>query len=255
MTRLFGLIDLDLVEALFEGLQDAPFFVKDRDLRYVAANAAMAALCGARRPSDLYGRTAGDFFAPALARRYETMDRLVLDRGRPVANKLDLAKSRGAEPAWLLFSRRPVLDAENAVIGVAASSRRLKPTGPSNQTYERLSNVLARIEADFGQPLRLADLSALAGTSASQLEREFKTVFRMSIRDYWQKTRIEHALEALETQASVASVAYECGYTDQSAFARRFKSLIGVSPSDYRRRLGEKARQDKTGPRPVVSAP
>jgi AraC-like DNA-binding protein len=225
------------MEALFEGLPDSPFFVKDVNLRYVAANSAMAELCGARRASDLYGKRAGDFFAAKMARHYEAMDQLVLAGGRPVSNKLDLANSRAAGPAWLLFSRLPVTAADATIVGVVANSRRLRPMGPSDAKYDRLSRVLDRIETDYSQPLRLAELSVIAGTSKSQLQRDFKLLFRISIREFIQRTRIERALELLGTDLEIAFIACDCGYTDQSAFSRSFKSVTGVSPQDYKRRI------------------
>jgi AraC-like DNA-binding protein len=40
-----------------------------------------------------------------------------------------------------------------------------------------------------------------------------------------------------DTDAPIAAVAMECGYSDQSAFTRKFHQTVGVSPSEYRRLL------------------
>ena len=34
-------------------------------------------------------------------------------------------------------------------------------------------------------------------------------------------------------EARIADIAYECGYTDHSAFSRQFKSYVGMSPTQY----------------------
>jgi AraC-like DNA-binding protein len=46
---------------------------------------------------------------------------------------------------------------------------------------------------------------------------------------------MEAALRRLrESDASMARIASESGYSDQSAFTRRFHQTIGMSPSEYR---------------------
>jgi AraC-like DNA-binding protein len=37
----------------------------------------------------------------------------------------------------------------------------------------------------------------------------------------------------------IAEIAYECGYTDHSAFSRQFKAYAGMSPTEY----GSRVRQ------------
>lgn len=236
MRRLGGL-DLEMLEVLFAGLPDSPFFVKDSELRYVAANPAMARLCGVKRPERLIGKTARDVFGEGLARRYEALDRQVLGSGQAIINKVDLSAGRGVAPTWLLFSRAPVKDADGEVVGVAATSRRLKAADPEHPTYPRLSAVAERIEQRLDEPLELGSLAAMAQLSKSQLERDFHALFGFTPRDYLQKCRIEKALSLLESEASVAEIAYACGYADHSAFSRRFRDLVGTSPRAYRAAL------------------
>jgi AraC-like DNA-binding protein len=230
-------LDLEVLEALFAALPDSPFFVKDAELRYVAANAAMARLCGVKRPERLIGRGAMDLFPEGLARRYEALDRQVLGSGQAIVNKVDLSAGRGAEPTWLLFSRVPVKDDSGMVVGVAATSRRLKAADPDHPTYDRLSAVAERIEAQLDGPLELGSLAALARLSKSQLERDFHALFGFTPRDYLQKCRIEKALALLEGEGSIADISYACGYADHSAFSRRFRDMVGTSPRAYRAAL------------------
>ena len=42
-----------------------------------------------------------------------------------------------------------------------------------------------------------------------------------------------------ETQALIATVALDCGYSDQSAFTRQFRKTVGLSPSQYRAASGK----------------
>ena len=234
---MLGNADLDLLEQLFEGLAESPFFAKDASLRYVVANAAMARLCGARRPADLIGRGARDFFPSADAERYEAFDRQVLAGGLPITNRLDFSVTRDGAPAWLLFSRVPIRNESGEVVGVAGTSRRLPAPNRHDPSYRRLAGAVERIRNRFDAPLNLGDLAAHAGISKSQLERDFRGLFGLTLQAFLHRTRIEHALRCLEGDRSVADIAQEGGYSDHSAFTRRFRALVGRAPRQYRRQI------------------
>ena len=236
--RRFGINDLELIEALFGQLSGSPFFIKDRSLRYVAANPAMAALCGVTRPSDLYGRHVGEFFPAELAPSYEALDREVISAGRSITDVLHRSVEAGAGHAWLLFARVPVRDADGGCIGVAGTSRRLRPGLVGEASYERLHQVTQQLRSAFDQPLRLAELAQEAGTSPSQLERDFRRIFAVSPRGFLHRIRMQEARRLLEdSDATISAIAQECGYADQSAFTRRFAAEMGVTPTQYRRQI------------------
>jgi AraC-like DNA-binding protein len=68
-----------------------------------------------------------------------------------------------------------------------------------------------------------------------RIERDFVAVFGLTPRDYLTKTRLEAAVQMMRTESSIAEIAHACGYADQSAFSRRFKSATGMSPTEYKR--------------------
>ena len=59
MTHMLGTADLDLLTEMMSQFTDLPFFIKDTDLRYVAANKAMAEIFGLDHASDLIGHVVG----------------------------------------------------------------------------------------------------------------------------------------------------------------------------------------------------
>lgn len=235
MRRHLGGLDLDLIESILNGLTDSPCFVKDAGHRYVAANRAMVFLVGARTRDDMIGKTARDFFPAALVDRYEAFDEQVLSTGIAITDRLDLAAGRRGRPTWLLFSRTPVRDEDGEVVGLVATARALGSLDARHPMHQRLAMVVEQIEANLEQALNLAGLARLAGVSASQLERDFAQVFRITLTQFHHKTRIDRALRLLRTPVPIAEVAQACGYADQSAFARRFKAMTGVTPGQYRR--------------------
>jgi AraC-like DNA-binding protein len=232
-----GTVDLELLDQLFDGLTEVPFFVKDSGLRYVAANLAMARLCGVRRPALMFGRRAADFFPPELSRRYESFDRQVLATGHTISNRFDLSVGAGAEPAWLLFTRAPIRAKQGEILGVAASARRFRSAGRTQPIYRRVARAARYIEMAFAEPVKLPELAATAGVSVSQLERDFASLLGATPHAVHNKARINRALQLLETRRSISAIAHECGYTDHSAFSRRFREAMGVSPRAYRELL------------------
>lgn len=230
-------VSLALVEGLFDGLPENPFFVKDVDLRYVAANSAMARLCGVPDKAALVGQRADAFFPPRLAARYEAFDRQVIATGRPITNNLDLSSGTGMRAIWLIFARFPVIGSDGSAIGVAASARQLARPDRHHPTYQRLADIARQIRQRFDLPLDLGSLARRAEISPSQLERDFRRVFALTPQQFHQRARIDRALELLEGDGSIAQVAHACGYADHSAFTRRFRDLVGISPRDWRRRI------------------
>jgi AraC-like DNA-binding protein len=242
--RLLGATDLDVLEGLLEQHPGSPFFVKDAQLRYVAANRAMARLCGLGAGRDLIGRRAGELFGEELGRYYETLDRTVLDSGRKLTNFLEPTRARGGAQAWLLFTRVPVREPQGAVVGVAANAYRL-PTGEAaERCYVRLREAVTLLRSDFAEPVSMRAVAARIGASVTQLERDFRKVLDTTPSAYLDALRLDYAKGLLADPAlSVAEVAYACGYADQSAFSRRFLKEVGTTPTRYR-----KGRRMAAGP-------
>lgn len=233
---------LGLVETLLDHLPDAPFFMKNARLEFIAANDAMLRLCGVRDRGDLIGRTSHDFFPAPAPQRFEDMDRQVMRSGRALTDRLDLVLG-ATGPVWLLFNRSPVRDERGKIAGVAAIARQLRTPDRRAPAYKRMAVAITEMRENFEHPLRLADLAERAGISLSQFERDFTALFGVTPRQYLTKLRIEAAMTALEGDQPIASVAQDCGYADQSAFTRRFVAAVGITPSQYRKSLSGRTRK------------
>lgn len=243
--RIPDAIPIALLEEMFDQYPDSPFFIKDAELRYVAANDAMVRFCGAAKKSDLLGQRVSAFF-PDEFRKYEDLDRQVLATGEPVIFHLDQSIIAGRPLIWLLFHRYPLHDPRGNVTGIIAMSRQLEHPGAKNSTYSRLVQVVDHITQHSASPLNLAVLAGLAGVSVSQLNRVFRKVFGMTPRDLHLKIRFKKAVAMMETNHSIAEIAHACGYADQSAFTRRFREMTGLTPSQYRQSLSSRSNHDKT---------
>jgi AraC-like DNA-binding protein len=81
----------------------------------------------------------------------------------------------------------------------------------------------------------LSDVCRALGMSERSLRRQFTSNVGMSWEEYRQRLRIHLALHDLDTtNKPIGAIAASNGYENQAAFARAFRAIIGVSPTDYR---------------------
>jgi AraC-like DNA-binding protein len=72
------------------------------------------------------------------------------------------------------------------------------------------------------------------GISRSQLHRKIKEIAGIPTADFIRNIRLNQAARLLrEHKASVADVAYNTGFANQTHFSTVFKKYFGMSPSDY----------------------
>jgi AraC-like DNA-binding protein len=84
--------------------------------------------------------------------------------------------------------------------------------------------------------IALADLAAECGLSPGRFMRAFKKSFGVPVRRYLLHTRVQAAKsELLYSHKPLLKVALEAGFTDQPAFNRSFREIVGTSPGQWRR--------------------
>lgn len=72
------------------------------------------------------------------------------------------------------------------------------------------------------------------------LSQFFKDKTGQNVLDYSTTFRMEHAKKMMATPAlALKDICQQVGYYNTSSFIRRFKQLYGITPGDYRKKLGE----------------
>lgn len=72
----------------------------------------------------------------------------------------------------------------------------------------------------------------------TSLCRAFKAYTGKRLFDYLIERRIQAAMHALRgTDEKVLTIALNCGFRDLAYFNRKFRQLVGVPPTAYRRAL------------------
>jgi AraC family transcriptional regulator len=98
-----------------------------------------------------------------------------------------------------------------------------------------VGKVEAVIRARYTSSLTLQMLAREGGIHPVHLCRDFSRYFGCTTTAYIRKIRVEHSLALLHNgDLSLSSIAYHCGFADQSHFIRAFQAQLGCSPGQYR---------------------
>lgn len=95
--------------------------------------------------------------------------------------------------------------------------------------------VRSHLEHHHHRVVTLAELSSLTGLSPYRVSRLFRGVVGVPLASYLALVRVRRARSLIAAGMSLAAVAHEVGYSDQSHFSRQFKRIVGMSPGRYAR--------------------
>ena len=104
----------------------------------------------------------------------------------------------------------------------------------------QLRRVRDRIDREYAQPLDVEALARGVHLSAGHLSRQFRAAYGESPYSYLMTRRIERAMTLLRRgDLSVTDVCFAVGCSSLGTFSTRFSELVGMSPSEYRRRSAD----------------
>ena len=135
------------------------------------------------------------------------------------------------------------LAAEESLLGfLRAVSERYASTPPTPGHRHHCTRVAVTardfMESHFAERIDLATLAAICGVSSFHLIRAFRREFGMPPHGYLKQLRVARALTLLRQGLRATSVAYRCGFSDQSHLTKNFRSVFGLPPGAYQRAVG-----------------
>nr|WP_225908003.1 AraC family transcriptional regulator [Hyphomonas sediminis] len=89
------------------------------------------------------------------------------------------------------------------------------------------------IEANLSSGFSLEDLEHATGHCRWQLSRDFRAMFGTSPYRYLILRRLDLARRMMRDGGTIAEIAHECGFSDQSHFGRAFKQAFGLTPKTW----------------------
>jgi PAS domain S-box-containing protein len=223
------------MQLLFNHLPDVYYFVKDREGRFVMANDTFVRQCGAGEEMEIIGKTDFDFFPLGRAESYVKDDTYVMETGKSIIDRVELAPDPGNSINWFITTKVPIYSNEGEIIGLAGTARDITRAGLALRPYTEMRTVLVYVRDNYSQPIEVKELAALLHLSISQFERRFRKVFQISPLKHIMNVRIRAAsLRLTTTNDTIAGIALDCGFYDHSHFTRNFRKIMGVSPKEYR---------------------
>ena len=223
-------------ELLFEYLDDVYFYVKNLRFEIVACNPALVRLFNLRSRDEIIGRSESIFFPPSLMTSIHQDDVDVLRTGKPLLRRVELIADERGRLIWVTTNKLPVRDRKGQVVGLMGTTQPVASGADMPEAPQRFAKTVNYIESHYGEPLSVAHLARMSGLSTSQFRRSFREVFGTPPQVFITNVRIQAACRALATtDASIGSIAAECGFCDQSYFTKRFRASVGISPVRYRR--------------------
>ena len=120
---------------------------------------------------------------------------------------------------------------------IAREKRPEKAPGKSS----RIGEVIRYIHSHYQEDISLEMLAQMFYVSPYYLCREFKKSTNSTIVRYINVTRIMNAQRKfMETSKNITDISRETGFSNLTHFNRVFKSVTGMSPSQYRRQFVSK---------------
>jgi len=97
-----------------------------------------------------------------------------------------------------------------------------------------LARARLAVDQDPGRRWTLGELAGVAGMSRFHFAHTFSEAYGVSPCAYGAQARLNRARDLLAAGMPITEAAHRLGFADQSHLTRRFLSVVGVTPGEYR---------------------
>jgi AraC-like DNA-binding protein len=212
--------------------------------------------CWTALPASTSGVTATTYQGRTSSPRHAQNPALQVDPTRVMVPPLETSQLRHLRAA--LQAAMAAVDAELSSDGLGApliaesltnvmtvhlfrrvpSSRQPARSVRTELPRAKLRAVLQYVEQRLDASPTLQQMAAVARLSPTYFASQFKRATGLPPYRYVIGRRIERAKQVLQSgrDISLAQVALQAGFSDQSQFSHHFRRFIGVTPGEFRRR-------------------
>ncbi len=167
-------------------------YVKDRESRFLIANAFTARVMGAASPDELIGKTDADFYGTAVADSFLEDEQAILREGKALVNREEtVLDQRTGELRWVLTTKLPMRGVSGEIIGIVgagqditarklAEKELLDAKEAAEAATRAKSEFLANMSHEIRTPMNgvIGMSSLLLDTGLTQEQREFVEIIR-----------------------------------------------------------------------------
>lgn len=120
------------------------------------------------------------------------------------------------------------------LLRIGRDVRRDNKSNMGNKMFDALNEARRRIHQDYARAWSVEEMAALVPISPSRFYALYKEAFRVSPKADLQDVRILHAKNLLDAgRYTVREIAEVVGYAGSNPFIRVFKSVTGMTPTQY----------------------
>jgi YesN/AraC family two-component response regulator len=118
--------------------------------------------------------------------------------------------------------------------GLLINEEKSKPTKKTDRKF--ISDFTSIVEKNIpNENFNVENICTEMGISRIQLYRKVKKTMDYSVNDYIVHTRLQKAKYYIQHEdLSLSEIAFKVGFSSSSYFSTAFKTLYGISPSDYK---------------------
>lgn len=114
----------------------------------------------------------------------------------------------------------------------------------NSEDFERFNKVYKFLVKNFAASIRLEEVSTLVGLTPTAFCRYFKERTKKTFVEYLNEMRIGYSKKLLlENKMKISTISGEVGFPNLSNFISQFKKVTGMSPSQFQKQFGVKAKQ------------
>jgi len=215
-------------------IKDSFFFIKDMNARMVMGNIELLRSFKKYKILPLMLLKNSAFVEKTLCKSYVRDDLYVMKTGRSIVNKTELTPSEGGKClVWRSTTKEPLYGKNGKIVGLISISQRLLN---EQEIKDNFSSIDAHIEKNIGRNITVGELSKIYSLSVSAFARKFTKIYKISPLKYINSVRTKHAAAMLlGTDKSISEIACESGFCDQSHMNKTFKSILELTPKQYRK--------------------
>lgn len=114
----------------------------------------------------------------------------------------------------------------------------------NSEDFERFNKVYKFLVKNYATSIRLEEVSTLVGLTPTAFCRYFKERTKKTFVEYLNEMRIGYSKKLLlENKMKISTISGEVGFPNLSNFISQFKKVTGMSPSQFQKQFGVKAKQ------------